>query len=158
MSKYKIMTEYLSQQKHKEFVNELDYLQTTRRQEIAENLKEARSLGDLSENAEYHQAREDQANIEKRIKDLEAILSDAVIVKKGSSTKVNVGATVIVQKKGEKDKKEYVIVGSQEANMLEGKISVSSPLVKAMLEKAKGESFSFESPKGKQDYKIIDIK
>ncbi len=152
------MAEYLSQQKYKEFVDELDYLQTTRRQEIAENLKEARSLGDLSENAEYHQAREDQANIEKRITDLQTILSDTVIVKKSSSSKVSVGATVVVQKKGEKDKKEYVIVGSQEANMLENKISVSSPLVKAMLEKAKGEFFSFESPKGKQDYNIIDIK
>ncbi len=152
------MSEYLSQQKHKEFIDELDYLQTTRRQEIAQNLKEARSLGDLSENAEYHQAREDQANIEKRIKDLQAILDDAIIIKKGASSKVSVGATVIVQKKGEKEKKEFSIVGSQEANMAEGKISISSPLVIAMLDKIKGESFSFKSPKGKQDYKIIDIK
>ena len=152
------MSEYLSQQKHKEFIDELDYLQTTRRQEIAQNLKEARSLGDLSENAEYHQAREDQANIEKRIKDLQAILDDAIIIKKGASSKVSVGATVIVQKKGEKEKKEFSIVGSQEANMAEGKISISSPLVIAMLDKIKGESFSFNSPKGKQDYKIIDIK
>ncbi len=152
------MSEYLSQQKHKEFVDELDYLQTTRRQEIAENLKEARSLGDLSENAEYHQAREDQANIEKRIKDLEAILKDSVIIKKGVSSKVSVGATVIVQKKGEKEKKEFFIVGSQEANMAEGKISTSSPLVIAMLNKTKGEFFSFKSPKGQQEYKIISIK
>jgi len=152
------MTEYLSQQKHKEFVNELDYLQTTRRQEIAENLKEARSLGDLSENAEYHQAREDQANIEKRINDLQSILEGAVIVKKGSSSKVTVGAIVTVQKKGEKKKNEFSIVGSQEANMDENKISISSPLVEAMLNKVKGDSFSFQSPKGKQDYKIIDIK
>ena len=152
------MSEYLSQQKYKEFVNELDYLQTTRRQEIAENLKEARSLGDLSENAEYHQAREDQANIEKRIKDLESIIKDAVIIKKGTSSKVSVGATVVVQKKGEKEKKEFSIVGSQEANMAEGKISISSPLVIAMLNKIKGESFSFKSPKGKQDYKIINIR
>ncbi|MCK4918634.1 MAG: transcription elongation factor GreA [Candidatus Pacebacteria bacterium] len=152
------MTEYLSQQKHKEFVNELDYLQTTRRQEIAESLKEARSLGDLSENAEYHQAREDQANIEKRITDIQAILEDSVIVKKSSSSKVNIGVIVVVQKKGEKEKKEYTIVGNQESNMAENKISVSSPLVRAMLEKEKGESFCFESPKGKQEYKIIDVK
>lgn len=152
------MAEYLSQQKYKEFVDELDYLQTTRRQEIAENLKEARSLGDLSENAEYHQAREDQANTEKRITDLQEILSNALILKKGSSSKVGVGATVVVQKKGDKEKREFIIVGSQEANMAESKISVSSPLVIAMLDKTKGESFSFASPKGKQDYKIIDIK
>ena len=152
------MTEYLSQQKHKEFVDELDYLRTTRRQEVAEQLKEARSLGDLSENAEYHQAREDQANIEKRIKDIQAILEDMVIVKKGSSSKVCVGSTVVILKKGDKDKKEFSIVGSQESNMAENKISISSPLVKAMLNKIKGEVFSFESPKGKQDYKIIDVK
>lgn len=152
------MTEYLSQQKHKEFMDELDYLQTTRRQEVAEQLKEARSLGDLSENAEYHQAREDQANIEKRISDLQNILDSAIIVKKGSSSKVGIGATVIVQKKGEKNKKEFSIVGSQEANMAEAKISVSSPLVTAMLGKSKGESFTFESPKGKMEYKVIDIK
>ncbi|MCK5286157.1 MAG: transcription elongation factor GreA [Candidatus Pacebacteria bacterium] len=152
------MTEYLSQQKYKEFVDELDYLQTTRRQEIAESLKEARSLGDLSENAEYHQAREDQANIEKRITDLQAILEDTTIVKKSSSSEVSIGVTVVVQKKGDKEKKEYTIVGNQESDMEENKISVSSPLVKAMLGKSKGESFCFESPKGKQEYKVINIK
>lgn len=152
------MTEYLSQEKYKEFVGELDYLQTTRRQEVAEQLQEARSLGDLSENAEYHQAREDQANIEKRIKDLEAILEGAKIVGKSSSTKIGVGSTVVIQKKGDSSKKEYIIVGNQESDISQNKISVSSPLVKAMLEKEKGEEFVFQSPKGKQEYKILDVK
>ena len=152
------MKEYLTEKKYKEFKDELDFLQTTRRQEVAASLKEARSLGDLSENAEYHQAREDQANIEKKIEDIQAILKDAVLVKKGGFSKVDAGATVVVQKKGEKTKNEYLIVGSQEANMSENKISISSPLVKAMFGKKKDESFSFKSPRGMQDYKIISVK
>lgn len=152
------MEEYLSQKKYNELADELDFLQTTRRQEVAEQLKEARSLGDLSENAEYHQAREDQANIEKRIKDLEAILEKAKIVKKNSSSKIGIGSTVVIQKKGDSEKKEYTLVGNQESDLTENKISVSSPLVKAMLEKEKGEVFFFNSPKGKQEYKILDVK
>ncbi|MFH0845911.1 MAG: transcription elongation factor GreA [Patescibacteria group bacterium] len=152
--------EYLTEQKHRELVDELDFLRTTRRQEVADNLKEARSLGDLSENAEYHQAREEQANIEKRIKDLEAILKNAVLLGKKSSGngKVDIGAIVTLQKKDEKNSITYTIVGSQEVDMSQNKISNSSPLVQAMLGKTKGESFSFKSPRGIQDYKILDIK
>ncbi|MFH1402384.1 MAG: transcription elongation factor GreA [Patescibacteria group bacterium] len=152
------MKEYLTEKKYKELVDELDYLQTTRRKEMAEDLKEARSLGDLSENAEYHQVREDQANIEKRIEELQSILKDAIFLKTNAFTKVDAGATVVVQRKGESTKTEYSIVGSQEINMAENKISVSSPLVQAMLGKEKGDTFSFESPRGIQYYKIISIK
>lgn len=150
--------EYLTEKKYKELKDELDFLKTTRRQEVAENLKEARSLGDLSENAEYHQAREEQASIEKRIKDVEAILANAVLLKKKGNNQVDIGVMVVLQKKGEKSTVEYTIVGSQEVDMSQNKISISSPLVQAMLGKSKGEIFSFKSPRGIQDYKIIDIK
>ncbi|MCK5022230.1 MAG: transcription elongation factor GreA [Candidatus Pacebacteria bacterium] len=152
------MKEYLTKKKYKELEEELGLLKTTRRQEVATALKEARSLGDLSENAEYHQAREDQANIEKRIEELEIILKDVEIVRGDVFTKVEVGANVVVQKSDSKTSVEYLIVGSQEANMAENKISISSPLVQAMLGKKKGELFSFKSPKSEQSYKIINIK
>ena len=150
--------EYLTKEKYKELREELEWLQTGRRKELADNLKEATSLGDLSENAEYHQAREDQAGVEKRIKELEVILKNTVIVKQEKFDVVNAGATVVVQKKKEKEKKEFYIVGSQEADMEKNKISVTSPLVQAMLNKKVGDSFSFKSPKGMQEYDILSIK
>ncbi len=150
--------EYLTKEKYKELQEELEWLQTGRRKELADNLKEATSLGDLSENAEYHQAREDQAGVEKRIKELEVILKNTVIVKQEKFDVVNAGATVVVQKKKEKEKKEFYIVGSQEADMEKNKISVTSPLVQAMLNKKVGDSFSFKSPKGMQEYDILSIK
>jgi transcription elongation factor GreA len=150
--------EYLTKEKYKELVEELDWLQTGRRKELADNLREATSLGDLSENAEYHQAREDQASVEKRITELEAILKNAVIVKQSKFDVVSAGATVVVQKNGEEDTREFSIVGTQEVDMEKNKISVNSPLVQAMLGKKDGESFSFKSPKGMQEYKIISVK
>ena len=150
--------EYLTKEKYKELANELDWLQTARRQELADSLKDARSLGDLSENAEYHQAREDQANAEKRITDLEAILQNAVLIKDNNFDKVEVGASVTVRKKNSDEKVEYAIVGSHEVDMAQNKISTTSPLVQAMLGKKKGETFSFKSPRGVQDYTIIGIK
>ena len=153
-----IKKEYLTKEKYKELGTELEWLKTARRRELAANLKEAMSLGDLSENAEYHQAREDQAGAEKRIKELEMIFKNAVIVKESVFDRADVGAAVVIQRKGEKNRKEYFIVGSQEADMAKNKISVGSPLVKAMLGKKKGDSFSFESPQGIQEHKIIDIK
>ena len=149
--------EYLTKEKFKELQDEFQWLQTGRRKELADNLREATSLGDLSENAEYHQAREDQASVEMRIKQLEIILKNVVIVKQERFSLVSAGATVVVQKKGDKDKREFYIVGTQEVDMENNKISVTSPLVKAMLGKKEGESFSFRSPKGIQEYKIISI-
>jgi len=150
--------EYLTKKKYGELQDELDWLQTGRRKELADNLREATSLGDLSENAEYHQAREDQAGVEKRIKELEVILKNAVIVKRDKFDIVDAGATVTVQKKGVKESREFHIVGTQEVDMEKNKISVTSPLVQAMLGKKEGDSFSFKSPKGIQEYTVINIK
>ncbi|MCK4386558.1 MAG: transcription elongation factor GreA [Candidatus Pacebacteria bacterium] len=153
-----IEKEYLTKKKYEELGGELEWLKTTRRQELAGRLKEALSLGDLSENAEYHQAREDQANAEKRIREIETILRNVAIVEGSSFDKIAVGATVTIQPKGKKDKVQYSIVGSQEADMAKNKISVASPLVQAMLGKKTGDSFFFESPQGIKNYKIIEIK
>jgi transcription elongation factor GreA len=149
--------EFLTQEKFDELKKELDYLKTTRRKEIAESLEYARSLGDLSENAEYQEARELQASTEERIRRLEEMLKSANIVADRHDNTVGMGSVVVIQKEGEKEKHRYQIVGSEEADMKERKISHQSPLGEAMMNKKKGESFTFETPNGKQTYKIVGI-
>jgi len=149
--------EYLSEEKRKELETELEYLRTVRRKEVAESLEFAKSLGDLSENAEYIQAREDQAGNEERIAKIEEILKSAVIVGKSHpGGMASVGSTVVVRKQGG-DSQKLEIVGSEESNMSEGKISNTSPLGVAILGKKKGDKVTFESPKGKVTYEIVDI-
>lgn len=148
---------YLSREKSKELTDELAQLKTARRKEVAEKLEYAKSLGDLSENAEYHEAREDQANVEKRILELETILKSAEVVEKHHSNAVEVGSAVVVQKEGDKEKRNYQIVGSTEADSSAGKISHVSPLGEALMGKKKGDVAIFQSPKGKVQYKVIDI-
>lgn len=150
--------EFLTREKFDELKKELDYLKTTRRKEIAESLEYARSLGDLSENAEYQEAREMQAATEDRIQKLEAILKSAKIVStRGGSDVVSLGSTVAIQKDGEKETHEYKVVGSEEANIHERKISYLSPLGEAMMGKKKGDTFSFMTPNGKQNYKVVSV-
>lgn len=150
--------EYLTQEKFDELKKELEYLKTTRRKEIAESLEYARSLGDLSENAEYQEARELQAAMEDRIRQLESILQSAKIIAPKQTDSVSLGSTVVIQKDGEKETHQYEIVGSEEADMHERKVSHLSPLGEAVMGKKKGEIFSFETPNGKMDYKIIEVK
>lgn len=151
--------EYLTKEKLDELTKELDFLKTTRRKEIAEKLEFAKSLGDLSENAEYQEARENQAAAEERISKLENIISSAIIItkKKGDDT-VRVGSTVVVQRGQEKNTREYQIVGSEEADMASGKISNKSPIGEALLGKSKGSTVEYETPVGKVSCTIIDIK
>ncbi len=148
---------YVSKEKYKELGKELEYLKTARRKEIAEKLEYAKSLGDLSENAEYHEAREDQAGTEKRILELEEILKNAQVVEKHHSEAVEIGSVIIVKKTGGKDEKKYQIVGSEEADTVTGKISYLSPLGSALMGKKKGDKASFQSPAGKVEYTIIEI-
>ena len=136
---------------------ELAQLKSVKRKEIIEKLDYAKSLGDLSENAEYHQAREEQGKLEDRIRELEAILKSAVVVEKHSSSLVEIGATVTIQKEEKKKKKTYQIVGSQEADMLTNKISNNSPLGQALYGKKKGEIAEVVTPKGITKYKIVSI-
>ena len=150
--------EYLTIEKKQALENELQQLKTVRRKEIADALEYAKSLGDLSENAEYHQAREDQANCEDRISHLENIIKNAVIMdEKHSSGKVEVGNTVTVVKKGDKTERVFVIVGSEETDSINGKISNESPLGSAILGKAKGDSVTVNTPKGEVVYTIKAI-
>ncbi|MBU1557920.1 transcription elongation factor GreA [Patescibacteria group bacterium] len=150
--------EYLTKEKHEELLKELEYLTKTRRKEIAKELDSAGSMGDLRENSEYQQAREDQANLEQRISQIEMVLKDAVVVKGGSKEAVGVGSVVVLLKKGDKERIEYKIVGAEEASMAERKISAHSPLVQAMIGMKKGEEFSFVAPKGTMKYQIVEIK
>src|SRR4051812_4090100 len=149
--------ELISQEKFEELTKELDELRTTRRREVAEQLEYARSLGDLSENAEYQQAREMQASVEERITKLENILKNAKIVRSAKSDNVGMGTVVSVQKVGSDEKHSYTIVGAEEADMLSGKISYHSPLGSALMGKKKGDEFSFHTPKGAAKYKILKV-
>ena len=125
---------------------------------VAESLEYAKSLGDLSENAEYQEAREWQANTEERISKLESILKTAEIVSNYHGENINIGSTVTIQKKGETNNKVFKIVGSEEADMSAGKLSNKSPIGAALLNKKKGDSFSCVTPNGVISYKIIDVK
>ncbi len=149
--------EYLTPEKKSELDAELNQLKTVRRKEIADALEYAKSLGDLSENAEYHQAREDQANCEERIAHIEQILKNAVIMDKHHAGSVEVGTTVTVTKKGEKEERQFTLVGSEEADSVNGKISNESPIGEALLGKKKGDSATFMTPKGEVTYTIKSI-
>ncbi|MEK7062878.1 MAG: transcription elongation factor GreA [Patescibacteria group bacterium] len=150
--------EYLTKEKYDEFVHELDFLKKVRRKEVAESLEYAKSLGDLSENAEYHEARDIQATIEDRIAHLESILKTAKIVSSHNTDAVTVGSVVTVVKEGASEEKTYTLVGAEESNITSGKISVSSPFGQAILGAKKGDSFTFSAPSGPITYKVVLIK
>lgn len=149
---------YMSKEKFAELTAELEHLKTIRRREIAEQLEYARSLGDLSENAEYEEARNLQAASEDRIRTIEEQLAHARIIEHNKGNTVSLGSVITIQKQGDKEEHTYEIVGSAEANMQERKISHLSPLGSALMGKKKGEVFSFDTPKGTQKYKIVNIK
>lgn len=151
-------TEYLTQEKFGELEKELESLKTVKRKEIADALEYAKSLGDLSENQEYQEARDSQAILEDRIKRLEQILKSASIVSAQSGNTVSVGSQITVEKATDKARRAFTIVGSEEADAAAGKISIRSPFGVGAMGKAKGDSFSFETPSGTMSYKIIDIK
>ena len=150
-------TEYLTKEKFDELSKELQELKTVKRKQVAESLEYAKSLGDLSENAEYHEARETQANIEDRITKLETMLKSAVIISLHHSEVVGIGSSVKLEKLPDRSKTKYKIVGSEEANLAEAKLSIHSPLGSAMVGKRKGNEFKVPTPKGVVEYKIVDI-
>ncbi|MFA6340822.1 MAG: transcription elongation factor GreA [Candidatus Paceibacterota bacterium] len=149
--------EYLTKQKYEDLVTELKELKSKKRKEVAEALDYARGLGDLSENAEYHEARAQQADIEEKIARLEGILKNSTVVEDKHHDHAMIGSTITVEKNDGK-KRTFMIVGSAESDMASGKISNQSPIGAAVLGKKKGESFSFNSPSGKMEYKVVDIK
>lgn len=150
-------TEYLSKEKHAEVTAELHELKTVRRKEIAQALEYARSLGDLSENAEFNKAREDQAVVEDRIAQIENVLANAEIIKAHHSSTVEVGTKIHLLKKGEKKEEIYMIVGSEEVDIVASKISLKSPIGAAVLGKKQGDVAIVKTPKGMVEYTISKI-
>jgi len=148
---------YITEEKKKLLEVELKDLIGPKRREILDILEYAKSLGDLSENAEYHQAREDQGKLEERIKKIEQILQSAHVVSGGGGDTIEIGSNVVVQKEDSKDEKKYKVVGSEEADMALSKISNKSPFGAALFGKKKGEVISFKTPGGVVNYKIIDV-
>ena len=149
--------DYITEEKRQMLLAELKDLKGPKRKEILVNLEYAKSLGDHSENAEYHQAREEQGKLEERIVKIEQILQNSQTVKGGGGDIIEIGSKVVVQKEGTKEEKIYVIVGSEEADMAKGKISNRSPIGLALFGKKKGDSVSFKTPNGLVDYKIINV-
>jgi transcription elongation factor GreA len=148
----------VSQEKFDEMIKELEHLKTVRRTEIAKNLEYARSLGDLSENAEYQEARDLQAATEERIKKLEEFLKHTKILTDGKKkSEVSFSSKVSIRKEGSAEVHEYTIVGSEEADMRVKKLSHVSPLGAALMGKKKGDVFTFETPSGKQTYTIEKV-
>ena len=137
---------------------ELNELKTVKRPRVIEALKDARAQGDLSENADYDAARNDQAQIEARIKELEYMIDHAKIIEDTTEEGVvGLGTTVTIAYVEDEDEEEYKLVGSLEANPFENKISNESPIGKAILGKKIGDIVSVESPNGSYDVKIVAV-
>ena len=148
---------YLTEEGLLEIEEELAHLKDVRRPEVIKALKDARALGDLSENADYDAARDEQAQIEGRILELEKIIEKAEIIEKRNTDVVGLGVTVKINYIDDEEVEEYRIVGSKEADPSNNKISNESPLAKAIMNRKKGEICSVESPNGKYNVEIVDI-
>ena len=149
---------YLTSEGFLELENELNYLKLEKRNEVMQTLKDARALGDLSENSEYEQAREDQANLEKRIAELEYTLEHAkVIVDEENSDKVTIGCKVELKYEDDDEAEVYQIVGSHEADPFNNKISNESPIAMAVVGRKAGEEVEVSSPDGVYKVQIVRI-
>jgi len=146
----------ISQEGYDKLKQELKYLIKVRRPEIAKRIERAKELGDLSENAEYAEAKEEQAFNEGRIIKITALLKNLTVVKnENSKNTIGMGSKVTVKTNGVE--KQYTIVSFNEADPLAGKISNESPLGKAFIGKKKGDKIKVETPKGEMEYEIINI-
>ena len=143
----------------KKLEDELDDLNVNKRKEVSQKIKEAREQGDLSENAEYDAAKDEQRDIEARIEELEKILKNAEVVleEEADKDKVGIGCKVVIYDCEFDEKLEYKIVGSTEANSLTGKISNESPVGKAIIGAKVGDTVTVETPSGELQYKILEI-
>lgn len=149
----------LTEEGLKALEDELQDLKVYRRKEVAQKIKEAREQGDLSENAEYDAAKEEQRDIELRIEEIDKILKNAELVTDDDvdSSVINIGCTVRIQDLEFDEEMEYKIVGSTEANSLKGKISNESPVGKALIGAKVGQKVEVETPSGVIAYKILEI-
>ena len=149
----------LTEEGLKALEDELQDLKVNRRKEVAQKIKEAREQGDLSENAEYDAAKEEQRDIELRIEEIDKILKNAELVtdEDVDSSVINIGSTVRIQDLEFDEQMEYKIVGSTEENSLKGKISNESPVGKALIGAKVGQKVEVETPSGMIQYKILEI-
>ena len=152
-------TQYLTAEKFAELEKELDFLKTERRKEVAEHLEYAKKLGDLSENAEYHAAKDRQGWIEGQIAEIEDKMARAQVidVSKLSGTQVKFGATVSVVDEDTEETSRYQIVGEHEADVKQGRISVTSPLARGMIGKEVGDVVEINTPGGVKAYEILKL-
>ena len=143
----------------KSLEDELNQLKNVERHEIIKHIAEARAHGDLSENAEYHAAKEKQSFIEGRVIELEDLIgrADVIDVSKLSGTSVKFGATVTLGDEDTDEKKKYQIVGDHEADIKKGRISISSPIARALIGKSKGDSVEVTAPGGARSYEILKV-
>ncbi len=148
---------YLTSEGFLKLEEELDNLKKVERPEVIEAIKEARALGDLSENAEYSSARERQGKLEARIKEIEYTLEHATIIENNSDGKVCVGSVITIKYLEDDEDEEYSIVGTNEADPFENKISNESPIAQAVMGKKVGDKVSVESPNGSFDIEIIKV-
>lgn len=151
------MTEQIiSPEGYEKLKKELEYLSSAKRREIADRIQTAKDMGDLSENAEYSEAKDEQAFNEGRIAEISQMLKNLVVVQNGkNSGKVSMGSEVTVKCNGQE--KKYTIVSFNEADPVAGKISNESPLGQAFLNKKKGDKVKVKTPRGENEYEIIDI-
>ena len=149
---------YLTQKGIDELKAELDDLINLKRPANIQAIKEARALGDLSENADYDAARNEQAVLEDRIKKIEKMLENYELIDEGTKDKVALGTTVCIKYVDDNETDEYMIVGSQEADPFASKISNESPIAKALMDHKAGDVVTVESPNGSYQVKITQIK
>lgn len=148
---------YLTEQGLDELKKELEELKTVKRPEVIQALKEARALGDLSENAEYDAARSEQAEVEGRIAQLEVMIEKAKIIEKNDGDVVSFGSKVTIQYLDDNEKETYTIVGTSEVDPFDNKISNESPLAKAIMGKKVNEKATVMAEAGNYDVKILEI-
>ena len=149
----------LSPERFEQLKEELNYLKTVREKEVADQIKEARSFGDLSENSEYDEAKNEQGKLYSRIAELENILANCSVIEEEDSdtNTVRLGSKTTVEDVEMGEQETYEVVGSQEADPMNGRISEESPFGKALLGKAIGETVIVEAPAGNIEYKVVDI-
>ena len=148
---------YLTEEGLNDLKEELEYLKQEKRPEVINALKEARALGDLSENAEYDAARTEQAEVEGKIKELEAMLEHVVVIQGGETDKVSIGTSVKIKYVDDDEIEEYSIVGSKEADPFQNKISNESPIARGIMGHSVNDQVWVESPNGKYQVEIMEI-
>jgi|SRR3989344_505938 len=148
---------YLSKEKVEELKKELEHLKTDGRKEVAERLEYTKSLGDISENAEYQDARDEQAAVEERIGIIESLLKSAVVVSVHKGDIADMGSVVTIALDGSEKNQTYTLVSSEEASVEEGKISNKSPLGEAIFGKKKGDTFKYKTPRGEVTGVIVKV-